>query len=222
LIRFGMKDEYTTIVNPVTGEFKDRGSKFIAYAFPVYTQEDIQKAQEQVRTEHIKARHHCFGWRLGTDGNQYRANDDGEPSGTAGKPILGQLDKQGLTNVMVIVVRYFGGTLLGASGLINAYRNSTAIALETAERVTKLVEDVYEIEFDYSIMSNVMNSLKKYSINVLNQEFAEVPMIRIAIRKNEVKATLLKLKASIGGLRLEEIEEKTIIAGLKLRFSHTT
>jgi uncharacterized YigZ family protein len=217
-----MKDEYTTIVNPVTGEFKDRGSKFIAYAFPVYTQEDIQKAQEQVRKEHIKARHHCFGWRLGTDGNQYRANDDGEPSGTAGKPILGQLDKQGLTNVMVIVVRYFGGTLLGASGLINAYRNSTAIALETAERVTKLVEDVYEIEFDYSIMSNVMNSLKKYSINVLNQEFAEVPMIRIAIRKNEVKATLLKLKASIGGLRLEEIEEKTIIAGLKLRFSHTT
>ena len=222
MIRFGMKDEYTTIVNPVTGEFKDRGSKFIAYAFPVYTQEDIQKAQEQVRKEHIKARHHCFGWRLGTDGNQYRANDDGEPSGTAGKPILGQLDKQGLTNVMVIVVRYFGGTLLGASGLINAYRNSTAIALETAERVTKLVEDVYGIEFDYSIMSNVMNSLKKYSINVLNQEFAEVPMIRIAIRKNEVQATLLKLKASIGGLRLEEIEEKTIIAGLKLRFSHTT
>ena len=217
-----MKDEYTTIVNPVTGEFKDRGSKFIAYAFPVYTQEDIQKAQEQVRKEHIKARHHCFGWRLGTDGNQYRANDDGEPSGTAGKPILGQLDKQGLTNVMVIVVRYFGGTLLGASGLINAYRNSTAIALEAAERITKLVEDVYEIEFDYSIMSNVMNALKKYSINVLNQEFAEVPMIRIAIRKNEVKATLLKLKASIGGLRLEEIEEKTIIAGLKLRFSHTT
>ena len=110
-----MKDEYTTIVNPVTGEFKDRGSKFIAYAFPVYTQEDIQKAQEQVRKEHIKARHHCFGWRLGTDGNQYRANDDGEPSGTAGKPILGQIDKQGLSNVMVIVVRYFGGTLLGAS-----------------------------------------------------------------------------------------------------------
>ncbi len=217
-----MKDEYTTIVNPVTGEFKDRGSKFIAYAFPVYTQEDIQKAQEQVRKEHIKARHHCFGWRLGTDGNQYRANDDGEPSGTAGKPILGQIDKQGLSNVMVIVVRYFGGTLLGASGLINAYRNSTAIALESAEQITKLVEDVYEIEFDYSIMSNVMNTLKKYSINVLNQEFAEVPLIRIAIRKNEVKATLLKLKASIGGLRLEEIEEKTIIAGLKLRFSHTT
>ena len=217
-----MKDEYTTIVNPVTGEFKDRGSKFIAYAFPVYTQADIQKAQEQVRKEHIKARHHCFGWRLGTDGNQYRANDDGEPSGTAGKPILGQIDKQGLSNVMVIVVRYFGGTLLGASGLINAYRNSTAIALESAEQVTKLVEDVYEIEFDYSIMSNVMNTLKKYSINVLNQEFAEVPLIRIAIRKNEVKATLLKLKASIGGLRLEEIEEKTIIAGLKLRFSHTT
>lgn len=217
-----MKDEYTTIVSPSTGEFKDKGSKFFAYAFPVYTQEDIQNAQEQVRKEHIKARHHCFAWRIGTDGNQFRANDDGEPSGTAGKPILGQIDKLDLSNVLVIVVRYFGGTLLGASGLINAYRNSTAIALESAEKVNKLVEDVYALEFDYSIMSNVMNSLKKHSIKVIKQEFAEVPLIHIAIRKNEVKSTLLRLKASIGGLRLEEIEEKTVIAGLKLKFSHTT
>ncbi len=217
-----MKDEYTTIVAPTIGEFKDKGSKFIAYSFPVYNQEDISKAQEYVRKEHIKARHHCFAWRLGTDGNQFRANDDGEPSGTAGKPILGQIDKQELSNVMVIVVRYFGGTLLGASGLINAYRNSTAIALDTAEKVTKLVEDVYELEFDYSIMSNVMNALKKHAIHIIKQEFAEVPIVKIAIRKNEVGSTLLRLKASIGGLRLEEVEEKTIIAGLKLRFSHTT
>ena len=217
-----MKDEYTTIVDPVVGEFKDRGSKFFAYAFPVYDQDDIQDAQEKVRKEHIKARHHCFAWRLGTDGNQFRANDDGEPSGTAGKPILGQIDKSELTNVLVIVVRYFGGTLLGASGLINAYRSSTAIALGDAEKVTKLVEDIYNLEFDYSIMSNVMNALKKHKINVVKQDFAEVPVIQIAIRKNEVAQTLLQLKASIGGLRLEEIEEKTIIAGLKLRFSHTT
>ena len=192
------------------------------YKRQVYNQEDISTAQEYVRKEHIKARHRCFAWRLGTDGNQFRANDDGEPSGTAGKPILGQIDKQGLSNVMVIVVRYFGGTLLGASGLINAYRNSTAIALDTAEKVTKLVEDVYELEFDYSIMSQVMNALKKHSINIIKQEFAEIPIIKIAIRKNEVATTLLKLKASIGGIRLEELEEKTIIAGLKLRFSHTT
>lgn len=217
-----MKDEYTTIVEPTIGEFKDKGSKFIAYSFPVYNQEDISKAQEHVKKEHIKARHHCYAWRLGTDKNQFRANDDGEPSGTAGKPILGQIDKQELSNVMVIVVRYFGGTLLGASGLINAYRNSTAVALDAAEKITKLVEDVYVLEFDYSIMSNVMNALKKHSIHIIKQEFAEVPIINIAIRKNEVGPTLLRLKASIGGLRLEEMEEKTIIAGLKLRFSHTT
>ena len=216
-----MKDEYTTITELSLGEFKDRGSKFFAYAFSAYNQEDIQKAMEHVKKEHMKARHHCYAWRLGTDMNNFRANDDGEPSGTAGKPILGQIDKLELSNVFVVVVRYFGGTLLGTSGLINAYRNSAAIALENAEKITRLVEDVYTIHFDYSIMSNVMNALKKMNIPMLSQDFDAEPSLQIAIRQNLVKDTLLQLKALIGGLRLEEVDEKTVVGGLRMRYSST-
>ena len=216
-----MKDEYTTIRELSLGEFKDRGSKFFAYAFPAYDQEDIRKAMEQVKKEHMKARHHCYAWRLGTDMNNFRSNDDGEPSGTAGKPILGQIDKLELSNVFVVVVRYFGGTLLGTSGLINAYRNSAAIALENADKFSRLVEDVYTIHFDYSIMSNVMNALKKLDIPMLRQDFEAEASLQIAIRQNLVKDTLLQLKALIGGLRLEEVDEKTVVGGLKMRYSST-
>ena len=123
------KDIYQTIRGESNGEFRDRGSKFIAYAYPVYTEEEWQEKLEAVRKAHPKARHHCYAYRLGLDGHNFRANDDGEPSGTAGRPILGQIDSFGLVNVIVIVVRYFGGTLLGASGLITAYKNSAADAL---------------------------------------------------------------------------------------------
>jgi len=123
------KDLYTTISTPTTGEFKDRGSKFLAYTYAVYSTDDIKNRLEEVRKLHPKARHHCFSWRLGTDGTQHRANDDGEPSGTAGRPMLGQIDSFGLTNVLVVVVRYFGGTKLGVSGLINAYKRATIDAL---------------------------------------------------------------------------------------------
>ena len=121
----GIKDHYKTVAGPAHGEYKDRGSKFLAYAFPVYAEEEWQARLEEVRREHPKARHHCYAYRLGLDGNNFRANDDGEPSGTAGRPILGQIDSFELVNILVIVVRYFGGTLLGASGLINAYRQDT-------------------------------------------------------------------------------------------------
>ena len=153
--------------------------------------------------------------------NNFRSNDDGEPSGTAGKPILGQIDKLELSNVFVVVVRYFGGTLLGTSGLINAYRNSAAIALENADKFSRLVEDVYTIHFDYSIMSNVMNALKKLDIPMLRQDFEAEASLQIAIRQNLVKDTLLQLKALIGGLRLEEVDEKTVVGGLKMRYSST-
>jgi len=135
-----MQDQYQTIFESSIGEFKDRGSKFIAYAYPVYTEKDWQKHLEEVKKLHFKARHHCYAYRLGLDGNQFRANDDGEPSGTAGRPILGQIDSFGLTNVFVVVVRYFGGTKLGTSGLINAYRESTATAFRNAQIIEKTVE----------------------------------------------------------------------------------
>src|SRR3954466_15552915 len=133
--------KYTTIAEPGTGDFRDRGSKFLAYAYPVFTPQDIKDRLNALKKEHPKATHHCYAWRLGTDGTQYRANDDGEPSGSAGKPILGQIDSTELTNVLVVVVRYFGGSLLGVPGLINAYKTATAQSLENLPRTEKWIED---------------------------------------------------------------------------------
>lgn len=192
-----MKDSYKTIVGETVGEFKDRGSKFIAYATPLSYEADFPLFLEKIKKEHPKARHHCFAWRLGVDGNHFRANDDGEPSGTAGRPILGQIDSFGLTNVGVVVVRYFGGTLLGTSGLIVAYRESTALALATATVVEKLIEDYIEIKFTYAKMPDVMNALKRLNLNVLKQEFDEEGKVIIAIRQTETDKKLLSLRALI-------------------------
>src|SRR4051812_44945561 len=123
-------NHYNTIEKPAETEYKDRGSRFLAYAFPVQTTDDFKKRLKELKEEHPKAAHHCFAYRIGTDGNSFRAGDDGEPSGSAGKPILGQIDSKGLTDTAVVVVRYFGGTLLGVPGLINAYKTSTSLALQ--------------------------------------------------------------------------------------------
>ena len=198
------KDTYKTISEPTIGEFKDRGSKFIAYATPLSMETDFSVFIEKIKKEHPKARHHCFAWRLGLDGNRYRANDDGEPSGTAGRPILGQIDSFGLTNVGVVVVRYFGGTLLGTSGLITAYRESTAEALRQATVEERTVEDFFEIRFSYDIMSDVMNAFKRLSINMLSQEFDETGRVTFAIRQTKVNQKLLELKALILKMSVEE------------------
>ena len=212
------KDIYQTIAEPSEGEFKDRGSKFIAYAFPAYSEEDVKKAQTEVRKLHPKARHHCFAWRLGTDGNSYRANDDGEPSGTAGRPILGQIDSFGLTNVIVIVIRYFGGTLLGASGLINAYKSSTYEALNIAKIIEKTVEDIYQITFDYALMSNVMNAVKKLDLEMVSQDFGEIGRLQIAIKQGDVAEKMLQLKARIADVRIEEAEDLEEIEGCEMEY----
>ncbi|MCB0529283.1 MAG: YigZ family protein [Saprospiraceae bacterium] len=156
-----MTDAFRTIAAPSTGEFKDRGSKFIAYAWPVREEAEALAHLEALRKEHFKARHHCYAWRLGPDGTRFRANDDGEPGGTAGRPILGQIDAFGLTDVAIVVVRYFGGTLLGTSGLINAYREAAAEALRHAEVEEKIIQDVFAFDFDYALMPDVMNEVKK-------------------------------------------------------------
>lgn len=199
-----MKDTYKTISDGSIGEFKDRGSKFIAYAYPLSTEEDFTTVLDKVKKEHPKARHHCFAWRLGMDGNRYRANDDGEPSGTAGRPILGQIDSFGLTNVGVVVVRYFGGTLLGTSGLIEAYRESTAEAFRNAEIIEKIIEDVFIIEFEYDMMPQVMNAIKKLNINVLSQDFNEKGILKISIRQTEVDSKILNMRAQIMKISLDE------------------
>ncbi|MEM9821450.1 MAG: YigZ family protein [Bacteroidota bacterium] len=216
-----MLDQYQTILEPSTGAFRDRGSKFVAYAFPVYREEEWQAHLEEVKKLHFKARHHCYAYRIGLDGNQFRANDDGEPSGTAGRPILGQIDSFGLTNVFVVVVRYFGGTKLGTSGLINAYRESTAEAFRRAKVIKKTVEDIYDIRFDYALMSGVMNAVKKAELEMIEQDFGDLARIAIAIRQSEVDQQLLQLKARIAKVSLEQAKTIKNIPGLKIAFSYT-
>ena len=216
-----MTDHYLTISDPSFGEFRDRGSKFLAYAFPVFTEDDWQQHLLEVKKEHPKARHHCYAYRLGLDQNNFRANDDGEPSGTAGRPILGQIDSFQLSNVIVIVVRYFGGTLLGTSGLINAYKLSTADALEKANIIEKIIEEVYLISFHYGLMSQVMNAVKKLGLEIVKQTFTESGVLEIAIRQSEVENTLTKLKAYIMDISLEEATLIEEIGGMTVQKSYT-
>jgi len=186
-------DFYTTIEKPSNAEFKDRGSKFIAYAFPIETADDFKQQLQLLKKEHPKAVHHCFAYRIGTDGNNFRSSDDGEPSGTAGKPILGQIDSKELVNVAVIVVRYWGGTLLGVPGLINAYKVSAAMALQVTPIVQKQVELVYSIEFDYTQMNDVMMILKQFNCHILAQEIQLFCMIKSGIPKNRLDEVLYRM-----------------------------
>jgi uncharacterized YigZ family protein len=211
-------DTYRTLSGPSTGEFRDRGSKFLAYAFPVYAEGEINAHLEEVRKIHPKARHHCYAYRLGLDGNTFRANDDGEPSGTAGRPILGQIDSFGLCNVLIVVTRYFGGTLLGTSGLINAYKLSAAAALDNAAIIEKTVEEVYRLTFDYALMSPVMNAIKSLSLEMISQDFGERGQVDIAIRQSESEAALRQLKAAVAGVYLEEVEGLGAIEGFEVGF----
>lgn len=199
-----MTDHYRTLAAPATGEFKDRGSKFIAYAWPVRSEEEALSHVEALRKEHFKARHHCFAWRLDPDGSRFRANDDGEPSGTAGRPILGQIDAFGLTDVVIVVVRYFGGTLLGTSGLIQAYREAAAEALRSAAIVEKIIKDHFELDFDYALMPDVMNAVKKLSLDIIKEEYGDRGLLRIGIRQSEAADMLLKMKALIWKVSTEE------------------
>ena len=153
-------DTYKTIVSPSQGLYKDKGSKFIALAFPVETEEDVTKNLERVRKEYYDARHHCYAYALGQGRESFRYNDDGEPSGTAGKPIFGQMLSTGLTNLLVVVVRYFGGIKLGTRGLIDAYKGATSDALENATVITKIIELTFKIRYNYLAMNEVMKVLK--------------------------------------------------------------
>lgn len=213
-----IKDTYHTLADKSFGEFKDRGSKFLAYAFPASTVEDVQACLLEVRKLHPKARHHCYAYRLGMDQSNFRANDDGEPSNTAGKPILGRIDSAGLTNSLIVVVRYFGGTLLGASGLINAYKKSAALAIEQGKVIEQTVQDYYTIAFDYGLMSQVMSGVSKLPIKITEQRFVDSAEMDVAIRQSKVEDTLKHLKAIVAGIYLEEVDGLEEIPGFELRF----
>jgi uncharacterized YigZ family protein len=190
----GEKTFFCTVEKPGMAEFKDRGSKFIAYVFPVESSENFKKYLQGLKKEHPKAVHHCFAYRIGTDGNNFRVSDDGEPSGAAGRPILGQIDNKQITNVAVIVVRYFGGTLLGVPGLINAYKTATALALQVTPFIQKQIEVNYRVQFDYTRMNDVMIILKQYNCTVISQEMQLFCIITTGIPSNRVQEVLYKLK----------------------------
>lgn len=162
--------KYKTIAQDGTADFRDRGSKFLAFAYPIRTVDEVKGKVQALKKEHPKAVHFCLAWRMGTDGTLYRASDDGEPAGSAGRPILGQIDSLGLTNTLVVVVRYFGGTLLGVPGLINAYKTATTAALEQLPTVEKWIEQEVEISFDYSVMGEVLYLLKQNEASIHKQD----------------------------------------------------
>lgn len=194
-------DSYKTIKKPAQGLFKDRGSKFLSFAWPVSTEDDIREKLGLLRQKFHDARHHCYAWRLGEQEQSFRANDDGEPSNTAGKPILGQIQKYDLTNILIVVVRYFGGTLLGTGGLVNAYREAAADALANAEIVTRTVDEVFDIKFPYSSLNMVMKVLKQENTFLIEQDFSAICRIRIRLP--------LKISGIVTG-RLKRIENVSV------------
>jgi uncharacterized YigZ family protein len=187
------QDFFQTISQPSSAEFKDRGSRFIAYAFPIETADDFKQHLQDLKKEHPKAVHHCFAYRLGLDGNNFRVSDDGEPSGSAGRPILGQIDSKQLTNVLVVVVRYFGGTLLGVPGLINAYKTSATLALQTTPVVQKPVEVPYELQFDYTRMNDIMTLVKQCNCTIIGNETQLFCLLTIRIPKARLEEVLYRL-----------------------------
>jgi uncharacterized YigZ family protein len=183
-------DYYLTIESSAVAEFKDRGSKFLAYSFPLKSADGLKKILSELKKEHPKAVHYCFAYRTGIDGNQFRANDDGEPSGTAGKPILGQIDTKGLTDMLIVVVRYFGGTLLGVPGLINAYKTSASLVLQCTPIVQKAVEINYKLHFNYTEMNDVMRILKQYNCTIYKNEMQLFCIVKTGIPKSKLDDVL--------------------------------
>ncbi len=189
-----MIDTYLTIQNPAEGLFKDKGSKFFAYAIPIQTEEGIKQHITALKKQHHGARHWCYGFRLGTDAKLFRANDDGEPSGTAGKPILNQIISAGLTDVLVVVVRYFGGTLLGTSGLIHAYKTAAAEALQNCTIVTKCITQTCRVNFNTEITNLVMRFLKEYDTEIIQHTFQTENEIIFNIRLSFTEKLTNQLK----------------------------
>jgi uncharacterized YigZ family protein len=188
------QDFYYTIEKTGSAEFKERGSRFIALALPVASIDEFKGSLNDIKKLHPRATHHCFAYRLGVNGQTFRVSDDGEPSGTAGRPILGQIDSKSLVNVLVVVVRYFGGTLLGVPGLINAYRSAASLALQITPLVQKQVEKEFLIQFDYTGIGEIMALAKQYNCRVVTQEMQLFCSMTLAIPMNRVTEVTYKLK----------------------------
>ncbi len=200
-------DTYKTITSSSQGIYKDKGSRFISIAIPVSDQEEIKPIIEKIKKEHHEARHHCYAYMIGHERLAWRVNDDGEPSGTAGRPILGQINSYGLTNIIIVVSRYFGGTLLGVSGLINAYRSAAASAIENAEIIEKTLQEYYEITYPYISMNDVMRILKEENVGQSEQSFDLECRILLNFRIS-FKEKILNRLSRIEGLTYRYLETR--------------
>lgn len=189
-----MEDLYKTIKTVAEGLYKEKGSKFIALAYPVYTEEEIKFILVDIRTKYYDARHHCYAYRLGADKKRFRANDDGEPSSTAGKPILGQILSADLTNILIVVVRYFGGIKLGVSGLIQAYKEAAADAIAHADIVEKTENCLLRIRFDYRVINEVMKVIKEEEPEVVAREFELECRMTLSIRRKACPHLITRLE----------------------------
>lgn len=189
-----IQDTYRSIAARSEGLYKDNGSRFLAFACPVETEEEVKGIVDALRKEYHDARHHCFAYRLGLDGARWRANDDGEPSGSAGRPILGQIDSAGLSDVLVVVVRYFGGVKLGIPGLIRAYKTATQEALAAAQAVEKTAARRFRITFDYLSMNAVMRVLKDLDIPQSGQSFGNECSLDVRVRLSQYEDFLARTR----------------------------
>ena len=181
-----MEDVFKTITAPSEGLYKEKGSRFIAFAFPVSTEEQIREILDGLKDKYYDTRDHCYAWRLGAEKTLFRANDDGEPSSTAGKPILGQIQSKDLTDILIVVIRYFGGIKLGVSGLINAYREAASAALANAVVEERTVNVTLRIRFDYLVMNSVMKIIKDEEPEVLERNFGSECEMLLSIRQKNM------------------------------------
>lgn len=191
-------DTYNTITTIAEGLFKDKGSKFISLAYPITSEDEVKPIIQELRKQYYDARHHCYAWRLGWEGDRTRTVDDGEPSSTAGKPILGQIVSKDLTNILIIVIRYFGGTKLGVSGLIRAYKEAAIDAIDNAEIIEKTVDAYYRLMFGYMEMNSVMKIIKDCSPNVHKQDFNNACEIELSVRRDNEESVINRFKDADG------------------------
>jgi len=181
-------DNYITLKEPSQGAiFKDKSSKFLGYAYPINSEEEVKPLIEQLKKEHHAARHWCYAWQLGVENIRYRANDDGEPSNSAGKPIYGQIISHKLTNILVVVVRYYGGINLGVGGLIQAYKTAAHYSLETAKKVEKIIKTHYKLEFEYTVLNKVMRIVKEQQLLIVNQTMELSCKMEVAVRQSDAQ-----------------------------------
>jgi uncharacterized YigZ family protein len=213
-----LEDQFLTIVAPAEGYYMERGSKFLAYANPVQSEEEAQSFLQSVKKEHPKARHYCSALRLYPDASLERSNDDGEPSGSAGKPILGQLIKNNLTNTCIVVVRYFGGTKLGIPGLIEAYKTSAANAIEASKIVERRLYGKVLIHLSYDSFPHFLNYCKQNNIPVLDESFSDQASIMIGLRKSYMQTDLMTALHQFSRMDFRQLEEYAFYLGMRIEF----